>query len=175
MGHKGRTIMNVSENWGEVEKIFRASFKSSFHYAVASVNENCEPHVTPIGSLMLGDPGHGFYFEKFPENLKSNLNDNKHICVLAVNSSKWFWFKSLFLGRFTEPPAVRLRGTVGEVRDATETELGRWQRRVRRVRYTKGHALIWAGMSKVRDIEFTGIEPVSIGEMTRGHWGASCD
>ncbi len=164
--------MDVSENWSEIKRIFRASFKSSFHFAVATVNRNGEPHVTPIGSLMLGEPGRGFYFEEFPINLKSNLQVNKHVCVLAVNSSRWFWLKSLLLGRFTAPPAVRLRGTVGETRDATETELSRWQRRVNSVRLSKGHALMWGRMSKVRDIEFTAIEPVYIGEMTRDHWGS---
>lgn len=164
--------MDVAENWSKIKKIFRASFKSSFHYAVASVNKNGEPHVTPIGSLILGEPGRGIYFEKFPINLKNNLTTNNHVCVMAVNSSKWFWLKSLFLGRFTTPPAVRLRGVVGEARDATETELILWQRRVRSVRSSKGHALMWAGMSKVREIEFTEIEPVYIGEMTRDLWGS---
>jgi len=162
--------MNVSENWSEIKRVFTASFKSSFHYAVATVNRNGEPHITPIGSLMLGEPGRGMYFEEFPTNLTRNLQVNKHICVLAVNSSKWFWLKSLLLGRFPTPPAVRLRGTVGETRDATDAESDRWRRRVRYVRSSKGHALMWARMSRVRDIEFTEVEPVHIGEMTRDLW-----
>lgn len=164
--------MDVVENWSEIKEIFKASFKSSFHCAIASVNHNGEPHVTPIGSLILGEPGRGVYFEKFPVNLKNNLKTNRHICVLAVNSSKWYWLKSLFLGQFTAPPAVRLRGIVGEVRDATETELKIWRSRVRSVRSTKGYTLMWEGMSKVREIEFTEMEPVFIGKMTRDLWGS---
>jgi len=162
--------MNVFEHWTDMKRVFRASFKSSFHYAVATVDRNGEPHVTPIGSLMLGEPGHGFYFEEFPTTLTRNLQVNKRICVLAVNSSKWFWLKSLLLGRFTTPPAVRLRGTAGDTRDATDAEIARWQRRVRSVRFSKGHALMWARMSKVRHVEFTEIEPVYIGKMTRDLW-----
>ena len=87
--------------------------------------------------------------------------------MLAVNSSRWFWFKSLLRGKFNTPPAVRLHGIVGELRDASEKEVVLWQKRVRLVRFSKGHELMWRSMSKVRDIEFTRIEPVNIGEMTR--------
>lgn len=162
--------MELSENWDEVKRLFRASFRSSFHYAIATVTKDGEPHVTPIGSLILGEPGRGFYFEKFPRHLTENLDVNRQVCVLAVNSSRWFWLRSLVGGRFASPPAVRLHGVAGELREATDTEMALWQRRVKRVRLTKGHALIWRGMSRVRDIEFTRIEPVNIGEMTRGSW-----
>jgi hypothetical protein len=161
-------MMRIDEHWADIKQLFRQSFRSSFHYAVASVNENGEPHVTPIGSLILGKPGHGLYFEEFPKQLPRNLQTNKQVCVLAVNSSRWFWIKSLLGGKFTSPPAVRLYGTVGEVRDATQKEVKLWQHRVKRVSFTKGHALMWAEMRMVRDIEFSRVEPVHMGEMTRG-------
>ena len=162
--------MDLVTNWQDVKRLFKQSFKSSCHFAVATVDENGEPHVTPIGSLILGDPGTGVYFEKFTQHLPRNYGTNKRICVLAVNSSKWFWLKSLLGGRFASPPAVRLHGVVGDLRDATDTELALWQKRVKRARFTKGHALMWRTMSKVRDITFTRIEPVHIGTMTRGAW-----
>ena len=73
-------------------------------------------------------------------------------------------------GRFTSPPAVRLHGVVGELREATDTEIALWQKRVKSVSFSKGHAMIWRGMSMVRDIEFIRVEPVQIGEMTRDTW-----
>ena len=79
--------MELEENWDEVKDLFRASFRSSFHYAVATVTDKGEPHVTPIGSLILGEPCRGFYFEKFPRQLPENLAANRQVCVLAVNSS----------------------------------------------------------------------------------------
>ena len=164
--------MDLTANWNVVKSLFKASFKSSFHFAVASITENGEPHVTPIGSLILGEPGRGFYFEKFPRSLPRNVSSNNRICVLAVNSSRWFWLMSLVGGRFTSPPAVRLHGIAGDLREATETEMALWQKRVKRVGFSKGHAIMWRGMSMVRDIEFTKIEPVQIGEMTRGTWNA---
>jgi hypothetical protein len=162
--------MDLNQNWNEVKGLFRESFRSSFHYAIATVNENGEPHVTPIGSLVLGEPGVGFYFEKFPKQLPRNLGNNNQVCVLAVNSGRWFWLKSLIGGRFSSPPAVRLHGVAGELRAATERELALWQKRVKRVRFTKGHALIWRDMSMVREIRFTRLEPIHLGQMTSGNW-----
>ena len=164
--------MDLITNWIEVKTLFKKSFKSSFHFSIASVTENGEPYVAPIGSLILGKPGHGFYFEKFPQQLPRNLGVNKQICVMAVNSNKWFWLKSLLGGRFTSPPAVRLHGVVGDLREATDTEVTLWQKRVKLVSFSKGHAMMWRGMSMVRDIEFTRIEPVQIGKLTRDAWNA---
>lgn len=162
--------MELIANWKEVKSLFKKSFKTSFHFAIATITENGEPHVTPIGSLILGEPGHGFYFEKFTQQLPSNLANNRQICVLAVNSSRWFWIKSLINGKFTSPPAVRLHGVVGDIREATDSEIALWQKRVKRVSFSKGHAMIWRSMSMVRDIEFSRIEPVHLGEMTRDTW-----
>ena len=162
--------MDITTDWKEVKRLFNNSFRSSFHFAIASVTGNGEPHVTPIGSLILGNPGHGFYFERFTNNLPHNLESNKKICVLAVNSSLWYWLKSLVAGRFKSPPAVRLHGTVGELRSASEKEITLWRRRVSHVSFSKGHALMWKKMNMVRDIEFTRIEPVHLGEMTHNNW-----
>ena len=167
--------MDLIANWEEVKCLFKESFKSSFHYAIATVTDNGEPHVTPVGSLILGRPGHGLYFEKFPQQLPRNFENNKHICVLAVNSGRWFWLKTLVKGKAATPPAVRLHGVVGDLREATDTEIGLWQKRVKRVSFSKGHAMMWRSMSMVRDIKFTRIESVQIGELTRDTWDAKSD
>jgi hypothetical protein len=162
--------MDLHENWDEVRNLFRHSFNSSFHYAVATVSENGEPHVTPIGSLILGGPGIGFYFEKFPQNLPRNLGHNNRVCVLAVNSGRWFWLRSLIGGKFLGPPAVRLYGIAGELRAASKREIALWQGRVKRVSFSKGHALMWREMNMVREIRFTHMEPVHLGKMTLSCW-----
>ena len=161
-------MMEIEADWQTIKKLFRDSFTSSFHYAISTVTENGEPHVTPIGSLILGAPGYGFYFEEFPSRLPRNLESNPKVCVLAVNSSRWFWLRSLIRGRFKVPPGVRLCGKAGEAREATDKEISLWQKRLRPVRFTKGHALMWRNMRTVRDIEFNRIEPINIGKMT-GH------
>jgi hypothetical protein len=153
--------MELIANWKDIVSLFNRSFKSSFHFSIATVTENGDPHVTPIGSLLLGKPGHGFYFEKkFAKQMPLNFEKNNKICVLAVNTSRWFWLKSLIVGRFASPPAIRLHGVAGTLREATEEEIARWQKRVKRVGFSKGHAIMWRNMKMVRDLEFTGIEPV---------------
>lgn len=65
--------MDIKENWKDIKKLFSESFRSSFHYAIATVNAEGDPHVTPIGSLILMGPGRGYYFEEFPRQLPQNL------------------------------------------------------------------------------------------------------
>lgn len=154
-------------HWPELKRLFRRAFQTSMHYSIASVNEDGQPHITPIGSLILDTPGHGYFFEEFTWRLPRHGQANPKICVLAVNSSRWFWLRSLLAGRFSEPPAIRLYGRLGEARPATEQEIARWQRRVRLTRFTRGYATLWKEMGRVRDIEFTDRVPVHIGEMTR--------
>jgi len=158
--------MDINTDWPAIKRLFKRSFSSSFHYAISTVTKDGEPHVTPIGSLILGAPGQGVYFEEFPSRLPENLENNSQVCVLAVNSGRWFWLRSLIKGRFGEMPAIRLYGKAGKLREATETENALWQKRVRSVRFTKGHELMWQRMGTVREIEFTGVESVHIGQMT---------
>jgi hypothetical protein len=40
--------MDLIENWNGVKRLFRDSFKTSFHYSIATVTDKGEPHVTPI-------------------------------------------------------------------------------------------------------------------------------
>ncbi len=162
--------MEIETHWPAIKQLFKQAFGSSLHYAIASVNANGEPHITPIGSIILGQPGKAIYFERFPKQLPLNLQTNNKICVLAVNSSRWYWLKSLFAGKFANPPAIRLIGTAGKLRPATEQEITLWHRRVKPLRFTKGHALMWAGMSVVRELEFTHAEPIQIGKTTAANW-----
>ena len=59
-----------------------------------------------------------------------------------------------------------LYGEAGRLREATQVEIDLWQKRVKSVSFTKGHKLMWQRMGKVREIQFTSIEPVYIGPMT---------
>ncbi|MET0091313.1 MAG: pyridoxamine 5'-phosphate oxidase family protein [Candidatus Thiodiazotropha sp.] len=160
--------MDLFKDWEAIRTLFKASLKSSFHFAIASVNEQGEPHVTPIGSLILDEPGRGYYFERFTQQLPKNLLHRQRVCVLAVNSGFGFWLGSLLRGRFAQPPGLRLYGTVSEPRAATEAERARWLRRVRPARFTRGHAMMWSEMDRVREIEFDRVDPVRIGKMTQG-------
>ena len=168
--------MEIGDNWGMIREVFNEAYKSCFHFAVATVNKDGSPHVTPIGGLFLRDDRTGFYFEEFPSRLPENLKVNPRVCIMAVNADKMFWGKSLFEGKFPAPPGIRLMGTAGELREAKPEENAMWQKKVGfakcRVQNAKvkmkGYKIMWEGMSHVRDIKFDSFEPVYLSEMTAG-------
>lgn len=159
--------MGLHTDWPEIKTISSAAFRSSLHFSICSISPDGEPHATPIGSLILDRPAYGFYFEHFTQGLSRNIQSNSRVCILAVNSSRWFWLSSLLRGKFLRHPALRLYGTVGELRDATAQEQQRWQKRVAILKHTKGHRQLWRAMHRVREIHFDRVDVVSLGTMTR--------
>ncbi len=137
---------------------------------MATVNEEGSPHVTPIGALILRQDRTGFYFEENPIRMPRNLKRNPRVCILAVNADKVYWGQSLIEGKFISPPAVRLVGMAGELREATADEMAAWEEKIALAKGTKGYSLLWERFSKVRDISFDAFEPVQVGEMTNGLW-----
>ncbi len=162
--------MDIGKHWKTIQMVFQEARGSSLHYAIATVNEDGTPHVTPIGALFLREDKTGFYFEEFPVHMIRNHAQNPRVCILAVNSNPTFWQKSLVAGKFKTPPAVRLMGTVGKKREGTEKEIAMWQDHVKLARGTKGYDLMWKHMRMVRDIQFDSFEPVLMGEMTQDLW-----
>ncbi|HEY6124059.1 MAG TPA: pyridoxamine 5'-phosphate oxidase family protein [Steroidobacteraceae bacterium] len=162
--------MKLQENWRDIRRLFTQVFQTSLHYSMATVTPDGMPHVTPVGSLLLREPGHAIYFEEFTQRMPANFRDNQNVCVLAVRSGRWFWLSSLLRGGFRSPPAIRLHGTVGPHRAATEEEIAAWQRRVGRLRFTRGHRMMWANMRTVRDVYLTRADGIYLGEMTRECW-----
>ena len=159
--------MEIIKDWKQIKKICRSSFRSSMHFSIASVDKSGNPHISPIGSLILGEPGKAIYFELFTKNLARNFEHNNQICIMAVNSGKWFWLKSLLLGRFIEMPALRLKGKAGIRREATPKEVSLWQKRVKSLAFTKGHGILWSTISNVRELEITSCEVIHAGDMTK--------
>jgi hypothetical protein len=125
--------------------------------------------------LLLRAPGHAIYFEEFTQHMPLNLSGNPHVCVLAVRSGFAFWLWSALRGGFRTPPAIRLHGTAGAARAATDDELRQWMRRVGKLRGTRGYQMMWANMRTVRDVHFTRADPIRIGAMTRECWKAFGD
>lgn len=160
-------IIDIKTNWKSIKYHFKSSLKRNMFLAIASVNDQNEPTVTPIGSLFFNNNQTGFYFEKFATKLNKHAKTNNKICVIAVNNSKWFWLTSLFKGKFSSYPGVKLYGELGERREATEIEKRAMQRRVRITQGLKGHTYLWKDMSLVRDIKFTKAEKINLGQMTR--------
>ena len=135
--------------------------------SIASVDADNTPTVTPVGTVFLNKDQTGFYFEKFIATLPKHAGHNNAICILAVNSSKLFWLKSLFKARFDAYPAYRLYGELGERREATEAEIRALKKRLKTTRRLKGHKYLWGAMKEVREINFHKGEKINIGKMTR--------
>lgn len=158
--------MDLMDNWDKIRSHFSKSFGTSLHVSIASVDKYHLPTITPIGSLFLNTDLTGFYFEMFPTKLPNLSPANRKVCVLGVNSSKFFWFKSLFNTRFPAHPAIRLYGELGEKRKATEAEISALKRRMRATKRLKGHKYLWDQMEMVREITFTKAEKINLGKMT---------
>lgn len=162
--------MELAKHWKTVQQLVQQATQSAFHLALSTVDKDNNPWVTPIGSLLLRDDYTGYYFEKFPKNLSKNLELNKRVAVLAINSDPQFWVQSLGQGTFETPPGVRLAGTASDLRIATAEELDAWHQKMSFAAGTKGYDILWKDMKMVRDIAFDEISPVHCGEMTLTSW-----
>ncbi len=159
--------MNLIKDWHKIRKHFNKSFGTNFYISIASVDIDHNPTVTPIGTLFLNDNQSGFYFEKFPSKLPELAKNNPNVCLLGVNSNRFFWIKSLFKNSFSDYPALKLYETLGERRKATEKEIKRLNRRMRITNNLKGNTYLWKNMEFVRDIQFTKAESINLGLMTK--------
>lgn len=158
--------MDINSDWEKIRRHFNKSFRSNFYVSVASVDSENNPTVTPIGSPFLNDNRTGFYFEKFPSKIPKHAVTHPNVCLLAVVSGRFFWIKALYRGRFTDYPAIKLYGRLGERRKATEKEIGRLNRRMKSTAGLKGNTYMWKNMEFVRDITFTKAEKINLGRMT---------
>jgi hypothetical protein len=156
------------DKWKLIRPVFDNAFKSCRHISMATVNVDGSPRITPIGSLILRDDPTGYFFDEYCTKTRENIARNPKVCFLAVNANHPFWVKSLIRGKFSEPPAVRLMGTISALREATPDEIAAFHKRVAFARPTKGYELMWSRMHLVCDVEFDSFEPVNCGKMTNG-------
>lgn len=158
--------MDIHSDWSIIRQHFNKSFRTNFHVSIASVDNENNPTVTPIGSLFLNDNQSGFYFEKYPSKLPVHAGMNKKICVLAVNSGMLFWLRSLFAGKFKRHPGIKLYGELGILREPTDKETARLNRRMRSTRGLPGNKYLWTNMTRVREVTFIKVEKINLGSMT---------
>lgn len=161
-------MADIAEQWDSIREVVTRGRKTTGHFAIASVDDDGMPNVTPVGTVFLRDDRSGFYFDQYTNALARNVDAGSRVCLLAVDSGSLFWFRSLLTGRFRTPPGVRLYGTVGAKRLANAAELEQVRRRVRPMLALRGGRLLWSDFAYVRDIEFTSFRwvqyPVMMGE-----------
>lgn len=154
-------------DWQTIRRHFRRSFSTNLHVAIASVGADGQPTVTPIGSLLLNrDTTSGIFIEIFTSSISKNALTEPRVCVMAVNSGKWLWLKSLLKGSFAEPPMIKLYGTIGVRRAAKPEEIARFKRRFGFLIHTPGGKKLWGNLQTVREIHFEGFEWVKLGQMS---------
>ena len=158
-------------HWNQLKSLADRVLGSSLHFTIATTNQDGTPHVTPIGSLILTDPGEAYFFEVFTRQLSRNLDNGSPVAVLGVISSSRLWLRSFIAGHFSCPPAFRLLGTAGERRSSMPEEQARWRRKVGLLKWTRGYDLLWGNLDVVRELHFHTLKSVQIGRMTsRFEW-----
>ncbi|MEN3220921.1 pyridoxamine 5'-phosphate oxidase family protein [Mycolicibacterium porcinum] len=157
-------------HWAAIKEIIGRAKKSSLHCAIASTDIDGGPHITPVGTVFLRDDRTGFYFDQYTSALARNVDRDPRVCVMAVDTGRLFWFRSLLGGRFGAPPAVRLYGTVSAARPASSPELEQVRNSVRATQRLKGGRMLWSDFSQVRDVTFDGFRPVRYPVMMSHLW-----
>ncbi|MBW2607263.1 MAG: pyridoxamine 5'-phosphate oxidase family protein [Deltaproteobacteria bacterium] len=163
--------MQLTENnWEQICTFFsdtsHVTASPTIPYCVfATVNENGTPRIAPYTSLILGKNMKGFYFDESSRQMSQNLERDKRICVLLVKNKRWFWIKTLLLGRFDHAPAIRLMGTVGKKRNATMQEINAFINPLKKLKIFKGYQPLWGIMKNGREIYFESFETVKCGSV----------
>jgi hypothetical protein len=143
----------TKENWQSIRHHFRKGFATNLHVAVATVSADGQPNVTPIGSFFLDrEDFSGFYFEIFTKSIPENAKTNQSVCIMAVNSDKWYWMKSLLFGKFSSPPMTKIYGILGNRRLATSEEIVRGNRRLGRMKLLPGGKQLFGQLAFVREV-----------------------
>lgn len=166
--------MNIENKWDEITHIVNKSFYSSHYFSVATIADDGTPHLTPIGSLLLGENKRGIMFEKYSIRMGNNIKINNNICIMGINVSLVTILKAIIIKKIKYRPGVRLWGTAGERREATIDEIESLHRRIqstlpilgRIIRHLNGYKILWGDMKYVRDIEFNKYEYVKFGKTT---------
>ncbi len=167
----GSTAAGISEeDWFDICQTVNRGLRSSLHCSIATINSDGSPHLAPIGSVRLFETGperRGLFFEIFATTQAKNLERDPRFTLLAVDSSLEFWVDSMTEGAFQQPPGVRLTGTAGIRRIATEEEIQHFQRFTKPLSHLKGHDMLWGNTKWVRELHFDHAEALRIGLMTR--------
>ncbi len=146
-------------NWAKVREFVHQRTL----FATAAVSTSDGVRLFPIGSLRIKEDGTATYFEIFARPVP----EGSSITFLAVTINPVFWIRSLLSGRFAYPPALRLEGSVGPQRMATEEERQGWFRKMKWLLKTPGGKLLWSNPKTLRTLMFSRAEPVRVGQMSR--------
>ena len=156
-------------DWSEVRAVVNRAFGSHFHSVLGSVDEKGVPHLTPVGSLMLGAPGEALFFPIFTSGLRRRLAADPKVGILSVDGRASTWISALASGRFRQPIGVRMHAVAkGAPRPVTKEELLRWHRRVGWLRWFPAYPKLWGKIEEVQELKIYRVEPIRLGALTKG-------
>ncbi|WP_421845170.1 pyridoxamine 5'-phosphate oxidase family protein [Mycobacterium sp.] len=104
MTDEDHSVFN-DESWRTIRETVARAKQSSMHCAIASVDPDGTPHITPVGTVFLRDDRTGFYFDQYTSALARNIEADPRVCLMAVDTGRLFWLRSLLAGRFIAPQA----------------------------------------------------------------------
>ena len=93
-----RSLWKLKQHWKTIRETVNQALRCNRYCAVATINPDGSPRISPIGSLVLREPGKAVYFEQFPKEMRQNLERDRRVCVLAVSGGFGYWLKALFRG-----------------------------------------------------------------------------
>ncbi|PCJ15653.1 MAG: hypothetical protein COB02_17860 [Candidatus Cloacimonadota bacterium] len=140
--------------------------KKSLFCSISTITKDGHPHSSPIGSVFLIDENRGYFIEMFTKSCSHRHPIQNKACIMVINTSPWFWLKSLFLGKFTTIPGVRLLVDLKEKRAGTDQEKQRFLKKVKIFSLLKGHKILWSSMGPIREFTVDKIIPLNMGKMT---------
>src|SRR5690554_5767249 len=73
---KGET-MSIKDDWGKVKAVLEQGQASTLYCSIATVNPDGTPHITPVGTVFLGEDQRGYFFDHYAQALGSNIDQNR--------------------------------------------------------------------------------------------------
>jgi len=153
--------MQSELSWKDVKRTVAAAR----YCALATVNEDGEAQVTPIGSVFFTAEGRGFYFEEYPSIMPGNLEHDARLAILAVTGNKASWLRRFFRRSLPGPSPLRIKVNAGRRRVATGVEWAAWQALARPSSWLRGN--LGRGMRFVREFTVEGVAPIHLGAMCK--------
>ena len=163
--------LDLNKDWQIIRAVFKRAQNTGLCHNFSTINEDGTPNITPIGSLVLNasNPA-GYYFDVFNRGLSDNVDRNPNVAILAVDSRKLFWLRSVMARKFSTPPAIRLVGKVSSRRIAEQKEIEHSLDEIKTLKRLGASKTLGKRLKNLREVTFTRVDVLNIGQMTNHGW-----
>jgi hypothetical protein len=151
--------LDPERDWPAITAYVEGAMRAARHVTLATAGADGQPHVTPIGSLVLGPPTRGLFLERFPRRLAADAATNPRFALLAEDTRLWQLLRHF---RGDGWFGLKCYGELGERRAATPSEIDRLAARISRHGRARVKRLLFGQAPQVRDLTVTGAEAISL-------------